>query len=390
VQVHAFVFRRSDPARYSRYGIKVPCYGLQDDSAALLRRLITYAVGIEERPVVFPCGDSHALLLAEHAAQLAPYCLVWDLPHEKLAGIVNKEGLYAAASAAGVPTIASIAEPSEEELLVWSRQHPGPYILKPSYAGVGSCKLREKNRKVATRDELVNYVRAHGSRSLVVQRIMRGGDGNIFDTYGLCDRNGRVVCLASHRRIRQHPMDFGATSCGEIPAQLPLSQEALLFKATEKLFEKVRYHGIFGIEWLRDQATGRFYLIDFNARPFLTVGHLADCGVNLPFLAYRELCGDSLEDVDPRPVLPYKRWVFVGNDIESFRAADRCKSSTDMGPWLVSVATCRSFGYWSWRDPLPSLVALGQLCVRASRFLLRVMRSRLTGQPLEAPAADLT
>ena len=98
--------------------------------------------------------------------------------------------------------------------------------------------------------------------------MIRGGDGNIFDCYGLCDRGGRVVSMTSHQRLRQYPPDFGATSMGEIPAALPTKDEQFLFAATERLFNTVRFHGIFGIEWLRDETTGAFYLIDFNARPF--------------------------------------------------------------------------------------------------------------------------
>ena len=89
--------------------------------------------------------------------------------------------------------------------------------------------------------------------------------------------------------------------------------------ATEQFFNTVKFNGIFGIEWLREETTGAFYLIDFNARPFLTIGHLYDCGVNLPLLAYRELTGQSLADVKPRPAVQRKRWVYISNDIDTFR-----------------------------------------------------------------------
>jgi D-aspartate ligase len=381
--VHAFVFRRSDPVRYSRYAVKVPCYDLLDDEPALVRFLIAYAGKLKNRPVVFPTGDAHALLLAKHAAELAPHCRLWQLSHAELGRIVNKDSLYAAAREAGVPTVPGIATPTFEELLEWSQQNPGPYILKPSYEGVGSCKLRTKNLVVAGREQLLSYVRAHGAQSLVVQRVLRGGDGNIFDCYGLCDRGGRVVTLASHRRIRQHPPDFGATGFGEIPAPLPRGDEEILFAATERLFKSVRYHGIFGIEWLRDQATGRFYLIDFNARPFLTIGHLRDCGVNLPLLAYRELTGHSMAATDPRPALSSKRWIYISKDIESFRVLRQTRR-IDTAGWLASVAGCRSFAYCSWDDPMPGLYSLLQILGHAWRFLFQARKSRRARHSPEA------
>jgi predicted ATP-grasp superfamily ATP-dependent carboligase len=390
VEVHACLFRRNDPVRYSRYAIKVPCYDLLHDGPALVRFLIGYAAKFKTRPVVFPTGDAHALLLAKHAAELNPHCRIWQLPHGELGRIVNKDRLYEAAREAGVPTVPGISAPTFEELLDWSKQHAGPYILKPSYEGVSSCNLRAKNLIVAGREQLLSYVRAHGAQSLVVQRVLRGGDGNIFDCYGLCDRNGRVVTLTSHRRIRQEPPDFGATGCGEIPASLPPREEELLFAATERLFRKVRYHGIFGIEWLREQTTGNFYLIDFNARPFLTIGHLHDCGVNLPLLAHKDLTGQSLADADPRPAVSRKRWVYFSKDIESFRVLRQTRR-IGTARWLASVAGCRSFAYCSWRDPVPGLYSLLQILGHACRFLFRSSHSRraelATDRAVAAPTA---
>jgi D-aspartate ligase len=253
----------------------------------------------------------------------------------------------------------------------WTRHHKGPYILKPSYEGIGSCKLHGKNLVLEGREQLLSYVRTHGAESLVIQRMIRGGDGNIFDCYGLCDHSGRVASLTSHHRIRQYPPDFGATSLGEIPAPLTNTAEQFLFAATERLFNGVRFHGIFGIEWLRDEETGSFYLIDFNARPFLTIGHLRDCGVNLPLLAYRDLIGESLADVNPRPPVKRKRWIYITKDIDTFRMLRPTARRISSLSWLISVVGCRSFAYLSLRDPMPGARSILRIVGRAFRYALR-------------------
>ena len=132
---------------------------------------------------------------------------------------------------------------------------------------------------------------------------MLGGDGHILDCYGLCASHCRPITLASHRRIRQGPANFGTTSYGEIPLRGDEAMESRLFDYTSRLLGGLKYHGIFGIEWLHDRETGELYLIDFNARPFSSIGHLHDCGLNLPLLAYRELCGEDLSHVPIRPTL---------------------------------------------------------------------------------------
>jgi predicted ATP-grasp superfamily ATP-dependent carboligase len=217
--------------------------------------------------------------------------------------------------------------------------------------------------------------------------MIRGGDGNIFDCYGLIDRFGRVVCLTSHHRIRQYPPNFGATSFGEIPAPLPGGAEQFLFAATERLFKTVRFHGIFGIEWLRDEKTGAFYLIDFNARPFLTIGHLRDCGVNLPLLAYRDLVGQSLVEVDPRPAVKRKRWIYISKDLDTFRMLRSTRQRISGMAWLMSVAKCQSYAYLSWRDPLPGVRSILRILVRAFWYTLRAGKSRDLANP-SSPNAD--
>ena len=389
IEVHAFLFRSDDPLQYSRYAVKVPCYHLGDDPKALLDFLIGYAQKIGSRPVLIPTGDAHALLLAKHAELLRPHYRLWDLPYAQLGRIVDKTTLYQAARDAGAPIIPSLSMPTVAEVVEWSNQHPGPYLLKPSYDGINTCKLRGKNLLLETREQLVSYIGSHGSDSLVIQRMIRGGDGNIFDCYGLCDRDGKVVSLTSHQRLRQYPPDFGATCLGEIPAALPSKDEQFLFSATERLLNTVRFHGIFGIEWLRDARTGEFYLIDFNARPFLTIGHLRDCGVNLPFLAYLDLTGQSLANVDPRPFVKRKRWVYFSKDIETFREI-RSHGTIGLLGWLVSIARCTSFAYVSFSDPLPGVHSLLSIARRALKFAFRKSRSNSAATAADSGAAART
>ena len=99
-----------------------------------------------------PTGDAHALLLAQYADELRPHYRIWELPYEDLGRIVNKTTLYEAARQAGAPIIPSLSTPTVAEVTAWSAQHPGPYLLKPSYDGIGTCKLRGKNLLLETRE----------------------------------------------------------------------------------------------------------------------------------------------------------------------------------------------------------------------------------------------
>ena len=145
--------------------------------------------------------------------------------------------------------------------------------------------------------------------------------------------------------------------------------ESAIFEKTERLLSVIRFHGIFGIEWLHDKKTGQFYLIDFNARPFSSIGHLTACGLNLPLLAYRELIGDDLAGLEQRPVLKHKYWIDLLRDLRS----SRLSGVMGWSDWFRSILRCRSFAYWDWRDPGPGLYRVLQIFTLVMRLVVKKM-----------------
>lgn len=363
VSVHAFVFADGDLTLSTRCERKVlvPRHARQGE--ALVAFIEAYVAELPPelgKPILIPISDQHALLLAEHQDRLRRCTRLWGTEAGALREIISKDGLYALAERAGVPRIPSIAEPDRAALASWVQQHPGPYLLKPFYAGVQGVRLKRKNLVIETAPQLIAYVAEHGAKSLIVQRLLKGGDGYIFDTYGLCDAQGRLVQVATHRRWRQAEPDFGMTSFGEIPSGLPPEQDQRLIDQTEALLAATRFHGIFGIEWLLDRATGTCHVIDFNARPFLSIGHLRDCGMNLPYLAYQDLTEGLPTDLPRVPALRRLWWIDLKRDLQTLRAV-RARGELSLWSWLVSVSKVRSLAYFDWRDPMPGLLQGRQL-----------------------------
>jgi D-aspartate ligase len=374
VEVHAFTFNGREPIHFSRCCRTTSLPGDIAD-APLLEAIIERAKALGNRPVLIPTSDAHALLIARNRDDLEPYCRTWSNRFEGVLGVVSKAQLYRTAAAAGVEVIPSLYEPSIAEVRAWTRIHPPPYLLKPFYEGIPSSSLVAKNLRLESAEALAEFVEKSGSRSLIVQRLIQGGDGFIFDCYGLSDAEGRALSLASHRRWRQQPPNFGTTSLGEIPAKTENGEEDMLFDHTARLLAAARYHGIFGVEWLQDRDTGKLYLIDFNARPFTSIGHLRQCGLNLPLLGYRELIGENLSAIDSRPVLRHTYWVDFLKDLQAFRARRKQGGLPDLGwgAWLRSVAACRSFAYWESDDPGPGVYRVLQIGNAVARLLWKQM-----------------
>lgn len=370
ISVHAFIFEGCASVNYSRYCKKVKLFEMRLDESALLAFLLDYVKVFEIPPVVFPCSDEHALLLAKNVELLSPFCTIATTDYSDLRQIINKNTLYEIAERANLPIVPAISEPTYEEVVSWSDCNAAPYFVKPFYEGVSTSKLREKNLRIASREELLNYVKQNGANSLVIQCMLRGGDGFIFDCYGYCNERGEVLTIASHRRWRQHLPDTGATCFGEIPASINHADESLLFNNTIALLKQIRYHGIFGIEWLYDKASGKYYIIDFNARPFVTISHLLSCGLNLPALAYHDMIGAANYAIDVRPQLKRVYWIDLLKDIETYNQK-RHQGHIRFSDWFISLLKCRSFAYWDVLDPMPGIHQICKIIVRIFQYMFK-------------------
>ncbi len=321
--------------------------------------LYEFAGRLECKPVVFPTSDITALSLAKHRNKLLQVCHFSTTDYTELNAIICKQELYKRAENVGVSIPPAIVEPELDELTIWCQNVKPPFLVKPFYQNISGCKLGRKNMVFSSESSLLDFVEENGAKYLVIQKLIRGGDGHVLDCYGYCDHKFKVVTLASHVRIRQFPRDFGTTSYGEIPLSRPDLTEDRIFELTETLLSSLEYHGIFGIEWIEDRETKELYLIDFNARPFLSIGHLTDCGLNLPFLAYKELLGESVPNITLRPRLEHKFWVHLVNDIKTLHMRINDREISVHG-WLASIVMAKSYAVWRWTDLGPGVHLLAR------------------------------
>jgi D-aspartate ligase len=372
IEVHAFIFSKDDPLCWSRHGQKVMVDDLAHDEDALVMRLRDYAARLKVKPVVIPTCDSLTLALAKHADMLSEVCRISTTPHELMQSLICKDRLYAVADRAGVPVIPFLFSPDLATLDAWSVVNAGPYLLKPSFESARSSTLKAKNRVIPDRAALLAHGVQHGLQATVIQQLKLGGDGEIYDAYGYSDHEGQILSIASHRRWRQQRPDLGSTCFGEIPSGLPAHEQQVIFDLTETLLNAMPYHGIFGIEWLRDQSTGAFHLIDFNARPFLCIGHLRDCGINLPFIAYQNLTGAAQAPRLKDKPLRHKFWLDFRRDLEARRTGQGVRRH-GTGAWLGTLMQASSFAYWDWMDPGPWAFTVAQFSLDALRMLWKVL-----------------
>jgi predicted ATP-grasp superfamily ATP-dependent carboligase len=358
----------NNPGRYSRLCQVVNRFGALNHPEQFLEWLIDYLRSFGNKPVLIPTSDFLALFVADHHDRLSVVARCFTTDLTSFEQIVCKDLFYQNAADSGVSPPPFLNRPTPDTARAWCAANEPPYLLKPVFQEAGNNVLGEKNRFFSSVEKLHDFISGIDTSGLILMRVLKGGDGYIFDTYGYCDRHGRVVTLASHRRLRQQAPDFGSTCYGEIPADQDKNIIEAMFSKTLKLLGQLDYHGIFGIEWLQDQSTGELFVLDFNARPFTTISHLNDAGLNLPYLAYRELCDQDVSGFTERPTTRHLFWVDFNRDTSTFRARHR-RGEMSVADWLKSLLRCRSFACWRFSDPGPALYQFLSLCERVlSKF----------------------
>lgn len=125
------------------------------------------------------------------------------------------------------------------------------------------------------------------------------------------------------------------------------------------------------VEFKRDTRDGNLYLMEINVRTVSGNQLGISAGVDLPWIAYRELI--QLESAEARQpsFRPGVQYVNEEWDPQAFVALRRTGDLTVHG-WLRSLRATRSWALFAWDDPLPLLVGFW-------RFL-RIGFRRLVGR----------
>jgi predicted ATP-grasp superfamily ATP-dependent carboligase len=295
------------------------------------------------------------LWLTRHRDRLDGICRLWRNDAGLIESLLSKESFQSILAAASLRSPPSLASPSEQNLRAWCADHPPPYLIKPFHEEALPNPLGTKNRVFPTAEELLAYAKHEdGLRGLLVQRMLRGGDGWHYLVTGLSDGGGNLRALVTRRKLIQYPPDRGSAAHARLPACDSTEEEAVLLNAARVLLSTVRYHGLFSCEWLKERTSGDIFALDFNPRSVTGNSHLVAAGVNLADLAYRDLCGEDLSAVPERAPVRLLYWADFWGCVGAWR---RLRGTGRLGLRALVRVLLRSRGHavWSTLDPLPGI-----------------------------------
>jgi predicted ATP-grasp superfamily ATP-dependent carboligase len=316
-----------------------------DDEDGFIAALRSIAEETDDVLPVFPTHDEHVNAIARHADLLAERYRFPFPSWEVLERIQSKRHQLETAESVGVPVPRTFYPGSAEEALAAGGELGFPLIVKPS-ANVGFRRSHGRQLfRCENADELERAYEAAAPYEPMVQELVPGTAEEMYTLGSYLDRNGEALGLFSGRKLSQTRGYMGSARVGEAVWVDEVVEHGLA------LLRALGFHGISQVEVMRDPRDGRYKLLEVNPRLWQWHSLAAACGVDLPYIAYRDLVGDPLPPA--RMHGDGKRWaitLMAGKPL-----------ALERPPYVDAV--------FSRDDPKPALVQLGRFAHRGVRRL---------------------
>ena len=240
-------------------------------SAELLARLDEI---LPEQPIdiLIPTLDTELHGLLKLQDELATRGIRMLLPRLEASRACRKSDLPALARRCGCATPTSINAVDETGLLAAAEEIGYPLMVKgPFY---GACRVHDERTML----DRFGYMIASWGGPVVVQECIDGGEFNVM-AIGDGEGNASGLCAVRKTVLSDRGKGFGGiTVCDE-----RLNETSL------ELIRSLKWRGPLELEFIRDDSTETFYLIEINPRFPAWVDFPSTFGHNLPALVVEQL-----------------------------------------------------------------------------------------------------
>lgn len=335
-------------AWFSRYVSKRFRWRGSMDDGPFLNFLLSIGkeYGLEEW-VLFPLQDEVLEFVARNCEQLSKiYRLVtqdWDI----VQWACDKRLTYQLAHEVGIPYPKTWIPTCEDHLQTMEISFPA--IIKPAISIHFQHAMRLKALPVDNSEELLNQYRLVAGvihpNEIMIQEVIPS-DGRSQYSFAAYCKEGNVVLSLTARRTRQYPIDYGLGSSFVEAVEVPA-----ICEPAKKLLSAMRVTGMVEVEFKHDHRDGQYKLLDVNLRPWGWHTLCMACGLDFPYIQYRDVLGDAPTSITPR--YGY-HWVRLLTDIPAGIQEIRAGITTGR-TYLRSLTGTRNivFSVLDWRDPLP-------------------------------------
>ncbi len=313
--------------------------------------LLALARGEGARGVLFPTHDEAIAAIGPHESDFAgALTLPWS-PWATMSAIIDKGHQHETARRIGFPVPATVTPGDDADIAALARDLRFPVILKPRYSPEFRRRFRAQVLEANDIEELRRQWELAAEYRPQLSEVIPGDDAQLWTLGSYRDATGRPLASFTGRKLRQWPPRFGTARAAEGRWDAAYAARGHL------LLDALGFHGISQVETKRDARDGRDYLIEVNPRSWLWIGLATNCGVNLPYAAWRDAIGrpQALRDGHRSG----RRWVLAAKHLAG-SAREIRRGDWSLGAFAASVRPPVVDGVLDLRDPRPALALYGR------------------------------
>jgi D-aspartate ligase len=351
VRVSVFSPHPRSPARYSRYCRYFRAPDTVREPEALQKLLIEHAKVLPYQPLLFPVGDAEVMFLSDRAEELSPYFRFNIASAQLLHGLANKQTQYTIAAKSAVSIPVTYFGLNSTNLHKHAVQFP--VVIKPIYSHLWPWRGKTKAFSAENIAQLEIRLKELEGRNIpvIVQSIIPGPPSELYTVVVYISKNQTRPVVASLRKLRHFPLDFGFGSLNETVHIDSLEEQVVRFLST------IGFTGVCGLEFKRDLRDGQFKFIEINARFELAHHLVATAGIDVAKAMYADLTGCHLGTDEPYQV--GMRWICLTLDLKASHALF-VSGDLSFADWMRSMRNVRTEALLTWDDPLPGLYSYGR------------------------------
>lgn len=340
--------------RFSRYrGGFASCPGARErDGDALADFLLGLA---DEHGLggwlLYPNSDETVRALSLHKEKLEAVYRVPVSSWDRIRVFAEKRLTYDLAREAGVPAPKTFYPRSADEIRALGLEFP--VIVKPLTRDPFYELTKHKAVRADDLDELMRVWEWACSivppEGLMIQELIPGGVDVLY-SLGCCFVGGELRGHVVAHRARQHPMDFGHATTLAQTVDLPEIEEL-----GSRLLRSAGYEGLAEVEFMRDERDGVFKILEVNPRFWGWHTLAGRAGVDLPFLYYQAVLGQSNGGI-PRGFEAGVKWLRPITDVPT-ALSEMARGRLGVRTYLQSIRGPKTLAPEpAWDDPAPFFV----------------------------------
>ena len=360
------------PGARTRYCTKVHCPDFANAGPGLVETLLQLGRQLNDKGVLIPSGDLNVAAVSDNRERLSPYFHFALPPKEVVKLFLDKKTFLQFALRQRLPIPRTFLTEGKQDIRDIAKEIAYPCLIKPFLHASSEWKKHFDTRLFLadSSDRLLSLFDCifPVHQDLIIQEYMPGEDNQLYWGVTYLNAEGEPLAVWTGRKLRQYPRGFGTATLAESRHEPAVAKEAV------SILQTMGHRGYGVVEFKKDRRDGRLKITEpTGGRTWFPHSLVTRCGINLPYILYRDLLGQPVERQTDFKFEEGIKWIHEERDLKTVFLYFLPEGKLTVWSWLKSYRGKRTYAYAAWDDPKPFVNS----CSRIVRAGARRIRRRL-------------